>query len=336
MKMLRAKLTAVAAAVLLAGCGGGSSGEASGETEAIPLVKQELVLSTDGPGSPENVGILMAQNRGYFEKAGISLWFRPPVSPTRPISYLVGSGEVDLAISHAPQVAISRDKGVPVMAIGSLVDQPTAAMIWLAKSRIGNIADLRGRTIAFPGLPFQKALLESFLARGGLSLDDVKLRAVGYELVPTLVKGEADAIFGGSWNMEGIQLKAMGAKPSITRVEVSGVPSYDELVLIGRSDYLTENAPLVRRFLDAVARGTQAAMANPKAATRVVMANDIDRKLKATEAEVKATLPLLSESGEMDPDRWEELVTWMHDQGTIEGSPSASELLTDEYLPSQP
>jgi len=277
----------------------------------------------------------MADERGFFEDAGISLWFRPPVSPTRPVQYLVSSGEVDLAISHAPQVVMSRDKGVPIVAIGSLVEEPTAAMIWLAKSRIGGIDDLKGKTIAIPGLPFQKALLESILAPAGLNLDDVKLRFGGYELAPALIKGEADAIFGGYWNMEGVQLEAQGLKPVITRVEAGGVPSYDELVLIGRPNYLSKNPQLVRDFLAAVARGTKAAIEDPEAAARLVVGSDSDRRLKTTEAEIRATLPVLSETGEMDPDRWSELVSWMHERGSIQEEPSTSELLTDEYL-SQP
>lgn len=330
-------IVATTTAALLIGCGGGS-GETSGESGegALPTPIQEVVISTDGLASPETAGILMANQRGYFDKFRISIWFRPPVTPTRPIQYLVGSGEIDLAISHAPQVVMARDRSAPIVAIGNLVEHPTAAMIWLGRSDIENIADLKGKTIAFPGLSFQKALLESFLAQGGLSLRDVKLTVAGYELVPALVKGEADAIFGGSWNLEGVQLQARGLNPEITRVEGSGVPSYDELVLIARPDYLSEHPRLVRNFLAATARGTEAVLEDSEAAARLVAKSDSDRKLKTTEAEVEATLPLLSETGEMSPRRWNKLVAWMHDRGAIEGTPPAAELITNQYLASQP
>lgn len=328
MKTLSAMLMLAAAIALLGGCGEKEPEKAAAGLE--PLM-QNVVISTDGSASPQNVGILMAQNRGYFERRGVEIWFRPPVGPTRPISYLTTSGEIDLAISHAPQVVIAQDKGVPVVAIGSLVRQPTAAMIWLARSRIEDIADLEGKTIAIPGLPFQKDFLEVFLERGGLTLEDVKLRAVGYELVPALVKGEVDAIFGGSWNLEGVQLEARGLKPVITRVQRAGVPAYDELVLIGRPKYLVKNSELIRNFMAAVAEGTEAAIENPEAAARLIA--DGDPGLKVTRAELEATLPLLSRAGDMNPEQTEELVTWMHDQGWIQGEPPASDLLTEDYLP---
>jgi putative hydroxymethylpyrimidine transport system substrate-binding protein len=333
MKMLKATLApAAVAAALLLGCGGNSEDTKPG----LPPLIQSLTISTDGLASPQNVGILMAQKRGYFEGLGVEIWFRPPAGPTRPISYLVSAYEIDLAISHAPQVVISQDKGVPIVAIGSLVRQPTAAMIWLKKSEIGGIVDLRGKTIAFPGLPFQKDFLEVLLRQGGLTLDDVKLKAVGYELVPALASGEADAIFGGRWNMEGIQLKARGLKPVITRIQSVGVPAYDELTLIGRPDYLAKNEELIRNFLIAVARGNKAVIEDPEAAAHLVALSDSDRSLKAIEAEIEATLPLLSRTGDMSPERMEELAAWMHEQGLVEGEPSGSDLLTERYLPSQP
>ena len=67
--------------------------------------------------------------------------------------------------------------------------------------------------------------LQSFLARGGLTLDDVEVRRVGYELVSALTDGEVDAIFGGSWNIEGAVLEARGLKPVITRFEATASPA---------------------------------------------------------------------------------------------------------------
>lgn len=329
--MLNATLAAVTAALLL-GCGGNSEETKPG----LPPLTQSVTISTDGYATPQTVGILMAQKRGYFEDLGVEIWFRPPVSPTRPVKYLTTSGEIDLAISHAPQVVVSQDNGVPIVAIGSLVRQPTAAMIWLAKSDFDGIADLKGKVIAFPGLPFQKDFLDVLLRQGGLTSDDVKLKAVGYELVPALVSGEADAIFGGSWNMEGVQLAARGSKPVITRTQSTGVPTYDELTLIARPDYLARNERLIRNFLAAVAHGTKTAIEDPEAAAHVIVANDSDRNLEVTKAELEATLPLLSRTGEMSTEGMDQLVAWMHEQGLIQSEPSASDLLTEEYLPSQP
>jgi putative hydroxymethylpyrimidine transport system substrate-binding protein len=209
----------------------------------------------------------------------------------------------------------------------------TAALIWLRKPQIGGIADLKGKTIAIAGLPFERELLQSVLAGAGLTLDDVKVEFAGYELVPALLSGKADAIFG-SWNVEGIELEKRGLRPVVTRVQDLGVPAYEELVLIARRDRLERDPESIRDFIAAMNRGTAAAIEDPKAAANLIASGTSDPNRPAIEAEVKATLPLLSRSGRMDPELATGLTDWMHEEGLIQRAIPASELLTDDYLPS--
>src|SRR6478752_4595307 len=120
---------------------------------------------------------------------------------------------------------VAPGKQLPIVIIGSLISQPTAALIWAKESHINEIADLKGKTIAIPGLSFQRKFLEAALAQEGLAPGDVTIKAVGYKLVPALVSGQADAIFGGSGNPEGIELASRGVQPVVTSVQGLGVPA---------------------------------------------------------------------------------------------------------------
>jgi putative hydroxymethylpyrimidine transport system substrate-binding protein len=204
-------------------------------------------VSLDQWENPANAGIVLAENEGDFAKVGLEVITFAPVRQGVVIEDVV-IGADEFGISHMPQVVLAREKGAPIVVVGSLIPQPTAAMIWLKKSHIGGIGDLKGKTIAVPGLPFQKAFLQSVLARGGLTLDDVRVKNVGYKLVPALVSGRADAIFGGSANLEGVRLEKRGMEPVITPVQDLGIPDYDELVLIARSDLASKEPQLVRAF----------------------------------------------------------------------------------------
>jgi putative hydroxymethylpyrimidine transport system substrate-binding protein len=233
-------------------------------------------------------------------------------------------------------LAISQENEKPIVAVGSLVSQPTAAMIWLKGSGIERVTDLKGKTIAIPGLPFQKELLRSVLARSGLKLTDVNLQLVSYKSVPVLASGRADAIFGGSGNVEGAELRSLGLEPVITPVQDLGVPPYDELVLFAPRERVAEEPGLIRDFLSAVSRGTAAAMRNPRRAVEVVengIEPNPDSTKKGIRAGVEATLHLLSESGEMDPDQAQRMVDWMQSEKMIRRALPVSELLTNEYLP---
>jgi ABC-type nitrate/sulfonate/bicarbonate transport system substrate-binding protein len=287
---------------LLAGCGGGGGDAGTTETRPErPPKLQDVNVTIDGVPGPESAGLFMAAERGYFEDQGLEVLLMAPSHPPRPLWY-TANRTVDLAVSHEPQVVLSRKKGAPVVAVGSIVPRPTMAMIWLGKSRIERIADLRGKTIAYPGVLFQRKLLETVLAKAGLTLADVTLKRVDYDLVPALVSGRADAIFGGSWNVEGVELETRGLKPVIRPVTELGIPDYDELVVIGRTDRVAKDPEMFRRFLAAATRGAAAAAEDPEAATEAIATyaseyGDVNRK--ALQAGVEATLPLLSKTGRL-------------------------------------
>jgi putative hydroxymethylpyrimidine transport system substrate-binding protein len=325
------------AIVLLSGCGAQDVAETTEGPPAHAWKTREVNVSLDQWENPANAGIVLAERKG-FERVGLKVTTFAPAQLGVVIKDVV-DGADEFGISHMPQVVLAQEKGAPIVVVGSLIPKATAAMIWLKKSHIGDIADLEGKTIAIPGLPFQKAFLQSALARSGLALDDVKVESVGYDLVPALVSGRADAIFGGSANLEGARLEKRGMEPVVTPVQDLGIPDYDELVLIARRDLVDEDPQLVRAFNWAVGRGTATALMNPKGAAGVIdesVESTPGVGLKTTNAEVKATFPLLSRSGYTDPNRASQLVDWMFEEGMIQRKPPVSELLTNDYLASQP
>lgn len=292
---------------LLPGCGesGGSESTTTAEKAAPPQEKASAPKSSipeakglqvgfdRGPG-PEHAGLFMAEKLGYFRDAGIQVAFFWPIHPDRPVSYVVDR-VVDLSISHEPEVVLAEKRDEPVLPFGSLVTKPTSSLIWLKRSQIDGIADLRGKTIAIAGLRFERAYLKAILAQAHLEPADVKIREVGYHLLPVLLNGRADAILG-SWNIEGIELRFLGLDPVITSVTKLGIPPYEELVWITRPDQLERNPKLIRSFMKAVARGTAAAAEDPGQAARFLLAENQALDSKPTLAMVKATLPLLAKT----------------------------------------
>lgn len=340
------RIAAVALVVLsVSGCGGGSrsrteetGGEAetaaearrSGEAVAPATVEEpEVGVTVEGWENPSDLGIIVANQKGFFTDEGLRVWVGTPYTPRKPIQY-VSDGTDTFGVTSLPQLVIAKEHGAPVIAIGGLVSKPTAAMIWLRGSGIQTLADLRGKTIAIPGLPFQKDFLADVLARGGLTLKDVQLKSVDYGLVPALMSGQAAAIFGGSWNIEGAKLEAFGAKPVITHVQKLGVPFYGELVMIARKDLVAEKPELVHRFLAAVRHGTAFALNHPDAALRMMEETDEARPAdgpKVTKAEVEASLPILSKTNRVDRHTARALVRWMHAAEMVRRDVPIAELL---------
>lgn len=324
-------LAVLAIALLLVACGEKSE-EAGGE-------RQGFALTLDFYPNPDHAGIYMADKLGYFEEAGLDVGIETPSDPAAPVKQ-VAAGRSDLAISYQPEVALAREQGLDVVAIAALVNRPLTSMIWLQKSGIKGVADLKGKTIATAGIPYQDKFLETILARVNLTPDQVKSVNVGFGLLPALAGGSAQAMLGGFRNVEGVDLRLRGLAPVVTPVDQLGVPSYDELVLVARRQSLEEDPDKFRLFLAALERGTNVAVEQPGAATTAITEANPDLEPKLTAAEVKATLPLLGARiagqpyGYMDPRKWETFAGWMRDNELIESLPEPSELLDNGYLPS--
>jgi putative hydroxymethylpyrimidine transport system substrate-binding protein len=335
MKPPRIPAIAVAVALLALALGLAACGEKSEDTSGEA---QPFSLTLDFYPNPDHAGIYMAQQLGYFREAGLNVSIATPSDPSAPLK-LLAAGSTDLAISYEPEVALARDKGLDVVAIGALVNRPLTSMIWLKKSGIKGVGDLRGKTIANAGISYQDAFLKTILARVHLSPADVKSVNVGFGLIPALVGGSAQAMLGGYSNVEGIDLRERGKGPVVTPVDKLGVPTYDELVLVANRHRLEEEPERFRLFIAALERGTKAAVKQPKAATEAVLAANHDLEPKLTEAEVKATLPLLAARtpgqpyAYMDPAAWTTFAGWMRDNGLISSLPEPSELLSNDYLP---
>jgi putative hydroxymethylpyrimidine transport system substrate-binding protein len=322
----------VAVGLAVSGCGEKSENQ-TGET-------QPFSLTLDFYPNPDHAGIYMAQKLGYFKDAGLDVSISAPSDPAAPLK-LVAAGQTDLAISYEPELALAREKGLDVVAVAALVNQPLTSMIWLKKSGIKGVADLKGKTIATAGIPYQDAFLKTILARVKLTPEDVKSVNVGFGLLPALVGGSAQAMLGGYSNVEGIDLRERGKQPVVTPVDELGVPTYDELVLVADRKRLEEDPEPYRLFIAALERGTNAAVEQPAAATKAVTEANHDLEPKLTAAEVKATLPLLSARvpgkpyGYMDPEEWKTFAGWMRDEELVGSLLTPAELLTNAYLPGE-
>jgi putative hydroxymethylpyrimidine transport system substrate-binding protein len=333
-------------ALLAAGCGGGGgidtseAGSAAG-TQASSTRKgpdldnregnkiATMWVAMDGFDSAETVSFLVAEKRGYFGQVSISPLTLSPVTPRLTILDVVKGQDV-VGVATGPEAVAARSRGAPIVLVGNVLQQATAALIWTKESGIRGIADLEGKTIAIPGLSSQRSLLEKILAEEGLDPADVKVISVGNDLVKALVKGRADAIFGGSGNVEGLDLRSRGFQPVVTPVTALGVPDYDELVLVARQDVAEANPKLMKDFVAAVARGAATATDEPQAATRALQGSgeknpEISRP--AMKAQVDATVGMLSSSGHVDPARLQRLIDWMSENQMIEEGYPAEELL---------
>jgi putative hydroxymethylpyrimidine transport system substrate-binding protein len=328
-----ALLAALASTVALAACGSKDDDNAG----APP--RRALSLLLDYQPNPDHAGIYAAQARGDFARAGLNVKIAVPGDAAQPLSVLA-AGRADLAISYEPELLLARDKGARLVAVAALAQTPLTSVMALGSADIKQITDLAGKTVGTAGIPYQSAYLKTLLRDAGVDPARVKEVNVGFNLVPAMLSKKVDATLGAYWNVEGVQLRREHKRPSIIRMENAGLPSYDELVLVAREDWLRDNGALVRRFVQGLQAGTRAVQADPQAGVDALadVAKGYDRKLLAQS--ITATLPVLFPAdtakpfGWMDPRQWEMFSRWMLRNELVTTLPNDA-ALTNEFLPGE-
>jgi putative hydroxymethylpyrimidine transport system substrate-binding protein len=270
---------------------------------------QSLTLMLDWFPNADHVGIYEALANGDFSKADLNVHVQVPSNPASPLQ-LLAAGKVDAAISYEPELLLARNQNQPLVSVAAIVQQPLTSIVSVGSKHIRTTAKLRGKRVGDAGIPYQHAYLETILAHSGIPSSSVKEVNVGDNLVPAMLSGRVDATLGAYWNYEAVQLAQMGKHPNVIRMNQVGVPTYDELVLVVRESTLAKHPDEIRRLVQALARGYQAAKSNPTAAvTNLVKANPgLDQKFQS--AAVRATLPAFFPSNPSNPGGWQDQKQW--------------------------
>ncbi len=325
----------VVAAVALAGCG-----EKQEAVTGTSGSTQSLTLMLDWFPNADHVGIYQALAEGDFAKADLDVHIEVPSDPSDPRK-LLAAGKVDAAISYEPEVLLARNQGLPLVSVAAIVQEPLTSIVSIGSKHITNPSQLRGKRVGDAGIPYQHAYLQTILARAHVPTSSVKEINVGDNLVPAMLSGRVDATLGAYWNYEAIQLAQLHKHPNVIHMQDVGVPDYDELVVVVRKNTIVNQPDLVRRFVQALARGYESVRSNPQAgvANLIHASPGLDPKLQL--ASVRATLPAFFPSnpanpwGWQDPNQWNAYGEWMLTNHLISVPNAVLDASTNELLAGQ-
>ncbi|MFM9164447.1 MAG: ABC transporter substrate-binding protein [Solirubrobacterales bacterium] len=325
-------MAAAAMALGLAACGERQDGTGTPRQQDVSVV-------LDVPTNANHVGLVEAIDSGSFKGAGLSVTTSVAPQPSGTLQELA-SGRADFAISHAPQLLIERAGGQDLVAVAAIVQRPLTSLMSVGDRPV-DPRKLEGSKVGTGGLGFQQGFLDEILSSAGVDTSKVKVADVGYGLSKAMTTKRVDATLGAYWNIEGVELRQARKRPRTLPVDRAGVPSYNELVLVAREQTARNQGPLVRRFVQALQRGTAAARSNPEAAAKALQDAAPGTGSREARATVEATLPLLFPSdarrpfGWMNPDRWQSLSDWMVRRDLLKAGSEPLAALTNEYLPGE-
>ncbi|MBV9367892.1 MAG: ABC transporter substrate-binding protein [Solirubrobacterales bacterium] len=328
-------ITALGLALLAGGCGEKQE-SVSGAASSV----QQLTLMLDWFPNADHAGIYQSLAQGDFAKAGLKVHVQVPSDPAAPLR-LLAAGKVDAAISYEPELLLARNQGQALVSVAAIVQKPLTSIVSVGSKHITTPAQLRGKRVGNAGISYQHAYLTTILARAGVPASSVKEINVGADLVPAMLSGRVDATLGAFWNYEAIQLAMLKKHPNVIHMEQVGVPAYDELIVVVRKNTIVNHPDVVRRLVQALARGYEAVRNNPPAAVAnlVHASPGLDPKLQL--ASVRATLPVFFPSdaanpwGWQDPKQWAAYGQWMLKEHLISSPNAVLDASTNELLAGQ-
>ncbi|MBS0220394.1 MAG: ABC transporter substrate-binding protein [Proteobacteria bacterium] len=165
-------------------------------TPAAAQALKEVKFSTEFAPHGFHAPFYLAREKGWFKDAGIDLKLIDGRGSSATIN-LIGANQVDIAFVNLAATIIAQSKGVPVVAVGSILRRNTQGLILKKGSNIHKPADLKGKTILHLVSTIEAQLLGGYLATAGMSLSDVKLLGVDASAkVASVLSGRGDAATG--------------------------------------------------------------------------------------------------------------------------------------------
>jgi putative hydroxymethylpyrimidine transport system substrate-binding protein len=295
---------------------------------AAPAMAQDkMTLILDWFVNPDHGPIILAEELGYFDEAGLEVEVIAPADPSDPPK-MVAAGQADLAVSYQPQLHMQIENGLPLRRVGTLIATPLNCLLVLEDGPVKSTADLKGRKVGFSVAGVEEVLLSTILAQHGHSLDDIELVSVNWSLSPSLMSGQVDAVIGAYRNFELNQMEIEGVPGRCFYIEEEGVPAYDELIYVANPDRM--DADMIRRFLFATERATQYIMNHPQESWEIFA--DTSRELQ-DELNEKAwidTFPrFATRPAALDHARYKRFEQFLLEAGMIENDTPVSGLAMD-------
>ena len=332
-KRITAILLATCMLFAFCACGAGGDGGNGNTLEKITFV-------LDWTPNTNHTGLYAAIENGYFEEAGFEVEVVQP--PENGAEFLVGSGKAQFGVSFQDYMApgLIGEDPVPATAVAAIIQHNTSGIVSRAGAGMDTPAGLEGRKYATWDLPVEKATIKHVMEAEGADFSKV-------ELIPSTVTDEVSALESKSVDAIWIFYGWAGVACEVTGLEtdyfefrdIDPVFDYYSPVVIANNKYLEDNPARAKAFVEALSKGYQYAVENPKEAADILM--DAAPELKDSADLVYASQKYLAEQyiadasrwGEFDPERWSAFFQWLNDNQLLEGEIDPDAGFTNDYLP---
>lgn len=136
----------------------------------------------------------LAQSKGWYDDVGLDVTLQSGNGSVSTVNIVGIGGNFDVGHASLAAMMIARSKGLPVRAIAPFFRKGDVGVIVPADSDIKGPADLNGKKVVYTAGSLEAPFIDSFLAAGNLTRDDLQLLSVSAAAkATTYAVGRADA-----------------------------------------------------------------------------------------------------------------------------------------------
>jgi NitT/TauT family transport system substrate-binding protein len=305
------------------------------EPSATPGELTEVELAMGYIPSVQFAPLYVAQERGYFEDAGLDVKFRYGFESD--LLKLVGTNQLPFMIGSGEEVILGRSQGLPVRYVMRWYRKFPVVLFAKAAQGIRTPLDLVGKRVGLPGLYGASYVgWEALVFASGLDPAQVKLESIGFTQASAVSEDRVDAALDYIVNGP-VQLQQAGQ-------EVTVLPVYNYIDLpsngiITNDQTIRERPDLVRGLVSAVTRGLSDTLADPDSAFAISIAAVPEAggpQIQTSRAIFDASLKLWqAEAGELgrsNPATWAEAAAFMKEMGLIQTEVNVADLYTNDFV----
>ena len=259
-----------------AGLGLAACGEAAGPSGSSVPAPAPTAPATQRPTesfslrlswikNTEFAGFFVAQEKGYYKDEAINLTINGSAQNLTEVQAVAGKTDL-IGLSGGASLMLARAQGIPVKAFGALFQKGPGAFVWLESSGIKGIKDFKGKRVGHQQTA--RASTEAMLSINGMSIDDVSMIPIGFDIAP-LLTGQVDVLTGLVTNQV-VLLEQQGHKVGYASYSDLGFGFYWNTPFV-LDDTFSAKKELLAAWLRASARGWDYALKNPDEVAKLVV-----------------------------------------------------------------
>ncbi len=343
MKKILAAILAAAMIVSIAGCSAGQAPASSAaaskaqKQSTAPIKKETINFVLDWTPNTNHTGIYVAKELGYFAEEGLEVNIIQP--PEDGATALVGSGKADFGIDFQDSLAPAFNPStvVPVTAVATIIQHNNSGIITLKSKGVTSPKKLEGKTYATWDLPVEKAIIKHVMTQDGGDFSKLKMVPSTVVDVVSALNTNIDAVWI-YYAQEGIAAKVKGLDTNFFQFkDIDPVLDCYTPVLIANNNFLKNKPEIAKKFLSAVKKGYEYAIAHPEDAAKILCKADptLDKDI-ALQGQLWLADKYKAEVtrwGYIDSKRWDAFYKWLYNQKLIEQEIPAGFGFSNDYLP---